>query len=90
MDMTTVDEYALHTKCRGATIERLGFLGDEITIRIECDTLSAEAVEHIGLGVIKSLHVREQVDQTHVDVYRGHPRALTRKVTFTNDTESLM
>lgn len=88
--MTTVDEYTLHTKPCAATIERLGFLGDELNIRIECDGLRTETVEQIGLDVIKSIHVREQVDESRIDVYRGHPQALARKETYTTkDTKPM-
>ena len=51
--MTTLDEYRLHTNPRSATIDRWGFLGDELTIRISCEDLRPETVEHIGLDVIK-------------------------------------
>ena len=80
--MTTLDEYRLHTNARSATIDRSGFLGDELTIRISCEDLRPETVEQIGLDVIKSIHVREEVDESRVDVYRGHPRALAKTVTI--------
>ncbi len=32
--MTTLDEYTLHTNAQSATIDRWGFLGDELKIRI--------------------------------------------------------
>ena len=80
--MTALDEYRLHTTARSATIDRCGFLGDELTIRITCEDLRAESVERIGLDVIKSIHVREEVDESRVDVYRGHPQALAKTVTI--------
>lgn len=88
--MTTIDEYTLHTKPCAATIERLGFLGDELNISIECDGLRTETLEQIGLDVVKSIHVREQVDESRIDVYRGQPQALVRKETYTTkDTKPM-
>ena len=78
--MTTLDEYRLHTNARSATIDRSGFLGDELTIRISCEDLRPESVEQIGLDVIKSIHVREEVDESRVDIYRGRPQVLTKKL----------
>ncbi len=78
--MTTLDEYRLHTNARSATIGRSGFLGDELTIHISCEDLRPESVEQIGLDVIKSIHVREEVDESRVDVYRGRPQVLTKKL----------
>lgn len=43
--MTTLDEYRLHTNARSATIDRSGFLGDELTIHISCEDLRPETVE---------------------------------------------
>ena len=80
--MTTLDEYRLHTHARSATIERWGFLGDELTIRISCEDLRPESVEQIGLDVIKSIHVREQVDESRVEVYHGRPQVLTKTLTI--------
>ncbi|MCY4373242.1 MAG: hypothetical protein OXC31_05655 [Spirochaetaceae bacterium] len=76
--MTTLDEYRLHPNARSATIDRSGFLGDELTIRISCEDLRPESVEQIGLDVIKSIHVREEVDESRVDIYRGRPQVLTK------------
>ena len=78
--MTTLDEYRLHTNARSATIDRWGFLGDELTIRISCQDLRPESVERIGLDVIKSIHVREEVDESRVNVYRGRPQELAKTV----------
>ena len=78
--MTTLDEYTLHTNAQSATIDRWGFLGDELKIRISCEDLRPESVEQIGLAVIKSIHVREQVDESRVDVYRDRPQVLTKTV----------
>ena len=78
--MTTLDEYRLHTSVRSATIDRSGFLGDELTIRISCEDLRPETVEQIGLDVIKSIHVREEVDESRVGIYRGRPPVLTKKL----------
>ena len=78
--MTRLDEYNLRTDLRSATIDRLGFLGDELTIRISCEDLHPESVEQIGLDVIKSIHVREEVDESRVDIYRGRPQVLTKKL----------
>ena len=78
--MTTLDEYRLHANARSATIDRSGFLGDELTIHISCEDLRPESVEQIGLDVIKSIHVREEVDESRVDIYRGRPQVLTKKL----------
>ena len=82
--MTTLDEYRLHTTARSAKIDRWGFLGDELRIRISCEDLRPESVEQIGLDVIKSIHVREQVDESRVDVYRGRPQLLAKTLTISN------
>ena len=78
--MTTLDEYTLHTNAQSVTIDRWGFLGDELKIRISCEDLRPESVEQIGLDVIKSIHVREQIDESRVDVYRGRPQVLTETI----------
>ena len=80
--MTTLDEYRLHTNARSATIDRWGFLGDELTIRISCEDLRPESVEQIGLDVITSIHAREEVDESRVNVYRGRPQVRYRTVTI--------
>ena len=78
--MTTLDEYTLHTNAQSVTIDRWGFLGDELKIRISCEDLRPESVEQIGLDVIKSIHVREQIDESRVDIYRGRPQVLTETI----------
>ena len=81
--MTALDEYRLHTTARSATIDRCG-----ISWRRTHDThhmrglAGPESVERIGLDVIKSIHVREEVDESRVDVYRGRPQLLAKTLTI--------